>query len=108
MKERGGFISDDDLAAARAIERQPIRGSYRGWEIVGPPPPAASGVHIVQMLNILEGFDIRSLGFGSKETLHLLAEVLKIAFADRAVATADPDFVEVPVARLTSKAYADE
>jgi gamma-glutamyltranspeptidase/glutathione hydrolase len=108
MKQRGGFITKDDLAVVRPIERQPIRGSYRGWEIVGPPPPAASGVHITQMLNILEGYDVRALGFGSKETLHLLAEVLKIAFADRAAATADPDFVEVPVARLTSKAYAEE
>jgi gamma-glutamyltranspeptidase/glutathione hydrolase len=108
MKQRDGFMGKDDLAAVRPIERQPIRGSYRGWEIVGPPPPAASGAHITQMLNILEGYDIRALGFGSKETLHLLAEVLKIAFADRAAATADPDFIEVPVGRLTSKAYADE
>jgi gamma-glutamyltranspeptidase/glutathione hydrolase len=108
MEARGGFIGKADLAAIRTIERQPIRGSYRGWEIIGPPPPAASGVHVTQMLNILEGFDVRALGFGSRETVHLLAEVIKIAFADRAAATADPDFVEVPVARLTSKAYADE
>ena len=108
MRERGGFISRDDLAACRPIERKPIRGTYRGWEIVGPPPPAASGVHIVQMLNILEGFDVGALGFGTRETLHLLAEVIKIAFADRAAATADPDFIDVPVARLTSKVYADE
>jgi gamma-glutamyltranspeptidase/glutathione hydrolase len=108
MEARGGFIGAADLAAIRTIERQPIRGSYRGWEIVGPPPPAASGVHIAQMLNILEGFDVRGLGFGSRETVHLLAEVIKIAFADRGAATADPDFIDVPVARLTSKTYADE
>ena len=81
---------------------------YRGWEILGPPPPAASGVHIVQMLNILEGYDIAAMGFGTAETIHLLAEVLKIAFADRAAASGDPDFVKVPVERLTSKDYAGE
>lgn len=108
MQAQGGFITRADLKAYKAVERAPIRGSYRGFEILGPPPPAASGVHIVQMLNILEGYDVAGLGFGSAETVHLLAEVLKIAFADRAAATADPDFVQVPVARLTSKAYADE
>ena len=97
-----------DLTDYRVVERAPIRGRYRGWEIVGPPPPAASGVHITQMLNILEGYDIKRLGFGTVDTLHLLAEVLKIAFADRAEASGDPDFVDVPVERITSKAYADE
>jgi gamma-glutamyltranspeptidase/glutathione hydrolase len=108
MKRTGGFVSLDDLAGYRVVERAPIRGRYRGWEIVGPPPPAASGVHIAQMLNILEGYDIAGLGFGTVETLHLLAEVLKIAFADRAQASGDPDFVRVPVERITSKGYADE
>lgn len=108
MKAKGGFISRDDLRAYRSVERAPIKGTYRGFEILGPPPPAASGVHIVQMLNILEDYDIASMGFGTPGTIHLLAEVLKIAFADRAAATADPDFVQVPVERLTSKAYADE
>ena len=97
-----------DLTDYRVVERAPIRGRYRGWEIVGPPPPAASGVHITQMLNILEGYDIARLGFGTVDTLHLLAEVLKIAFADRAEASGDPAFVKVPVERITSKAYADE
>jgi gamma-glutamyltranspeptidase/glutathione hydrolase len=81
-------------------ERAPIRGHYRGWEILGPPPPAASGVHIAQMLNILEAYDIAKMGFGTVDTLHLLAEVLKIAFADRAEASGDPDFVKVPVERI--------
>src|SRR5208282_4930067 len=103
MAARGGYITRDDLIAYKPVEREPIRGMYRGWEIVGPPPPAASGVHIVQMLNILEGYDVGGLGFGSADNVHLLAEVLKIAFADRAAATADPDFVRVPVAKLTSK-----
>src|SRR5262249_27895716 len=108
MERSGAFISKKDLTDYRMVERQPIRGHYRGFEIVGPPPPAASGVHITEMLNILEGYDIAKLGFGSVETLHLLAEVLKIAFADRAAASGDPAFVKVPVERLVSKAYADE
>jgi gamma-glutamyltranspeptidase/glutathione hydrolase len=90
------------------VERAPIRADYRGWEILGPPPPAASGVHIAQMLNILEGYDIAATGFGTAETIHLLAEVLKIAFADRAAASGDPDYIKVPVQRLTSKNYANE
>ena len=102
------FITREDLTSYKTVERAPIRADYRGWEILGPPPPAASGVHIAQMLNILEGFDIAALGFGTAETIHYLAEVLKIAFADRAAASGDPDFVGVPVERLTSKDYADE
>ncbi|WP_316165745.1 MULTISPECIES: gamma-glutamyltransferase [unclassified Bradyrhizobium] len=106
MADNGGLIDASDLAAYKVIERAPIRGLYRGHEIIGPPPPSSSGVHIVQMLNILEGFDVGGLGFGSADGVHVLAEALKIAFADRAVATADPAFVDVPVERLTSKAYA--
>ncbi|MGJ4929111.1 gamma-glutamyltransferase [Bradyrhizobium sp. HKCCYLS2038] len=108
MADHGGLIDTADLGAYDIIARAPIRGTYRGYEIVGPPPPSSGGVHIVQMLNILEGFDIGALGFGSADGAHLLAEALKIAFADRAVATADPAFVDVPVERLTSKAYADQ
>jgi len=108
MEKTGGFVSREDLAGYEAVERPPIRGRYRGWDIIGPPPPAASGVHITQMLNILEGYDITCLGFGTVDTVHLLAEVLKIAFADRAEASGDPAFVKVPVERITSKAYADE
>ena len=108
MKAHGGFITRQDLTSYKTIERAPIRTDYRGWQILGPPPPAASGVHIAQMLNILEGYDIAALGFGTTETIHYLAEVLKIAFADRAAASGDPDFVGVPVQRLTSKDYARE
>ena len=106
MSRTGGLVSLEDLAAYRVIEREPICGSYRGFEILGPPPPASSGVHVVQMLNILEGYDLGAMGFGSPDSVHLLAEAMKIAFADRAVATADPAFVDVPVERLTDKAYA--
>lgn len=108
MAVHGGLIDQADLAGYRTETREPIRGSYRGYEIIGPPPPSSSGVHITQMLNILEGYDIGALGFGSPDAVHLLAEALKIAFADRAVATADPAFVKVPVARLISKDYAAE
>ena len=108
MEKTGGFIRRNDLTSYKTVERQPIRADYRGWTIFGPPPPAASGVHIAQMLNILEGYDIGGLGFGTSETIHYLAEVLKIAFADRAAASGDPDYVGVPVEKLTSKAYAEE
>ena len=108
MTKHGGFIRKEDLTNYKTVERAPIRCDYRGWEILGPPPPAASGVHITEMLNILEGFDLGALGFGTAETVHLLAEVLKIAFADRAAASGDPDYVKVPVERLTSKEYARE
>ncbi len=104
----GGFLTADDLAAYRTIERDVVRGTYRGYEIVGPPPPSSGGVHVIEMLNILEGYDIAGMGFGSADALHLVAEALKIAFADRAAATADPAFVAVPVAALIAKAYAAE
>lgn len=107
MVRTGGLITRNDLAAARTIARAPVSGSYRGHRIFGPPPPSAGGVHVIQMLNILEGYDIAGMGFGSPEASHLLGEVLKIAFADRAAATADPAFVSVPVDQLTSKDYAD-
>lgn len=108
MEKTGGFVRRDDLTGYKVEERAPIRADYRGWEILGPPPPAASGVHIAQMLNILDGYDIARMGFGTVDTLHLLAEVLKIAFADRAEASGDPDFVKVPVERIISRDYADQ
>jgi len=108
MAQTGGYLTLEDLTGYRTVDRDVLRGSYRGFEITGPPPPSSGPLHIIQMLNILEGYDIATLGFGSPDTLHLLAEVLKIAFADRAAATADPAFVKVPVAKLLSKDYAAE
>ena len=105
---RGGLLTAADLRDMRLVTRAPVRGTYRGIEVVGPPPPSSGGVHVLQMLNILEGFDLRHLGFGTAESCHLIAEALKIAFADRAAATADPDFVAVPVETLLSKSYAAE
>ena len=108
MQKNGGLVSRRDLTEYKIVERTPIRGQYRGWELIGPPPPAASGVHITQMLNILEAYDVKTMGFGTVDMLHLLAEVLKIAFADRGEASGDPAFMKVPVERITSKAYANE
>jgi gamma-glutamyltranspeptidase / glutathione hydrolase len=108
LAAQGGLINRADLRNYQAIDRTPICGTYRGFDVLGPPPPASAGVHIAQMLNILEGFDVTALGFGTADGIHLLAEVLKIAFADRSVATADPAFVDVPVERLIDKTYAAE
>jgi len=107
IEARGGTLRINDLADFTVRERAPVRGTYRGHEVVAPPPPASSGVHIVQMLNILEGFDLGGMAHRSPQRLHLLAEVLKIAFADRAAASGDPDHVDVPVAAITDRAYAD-
>ena len=108
MAKSGGYITQEDLAGYKTITRDPLRGTYRGFQIIGPPPPSSGPLHIIQMLNILEGYDIKALGFGTAETIHLLAEVLKIAFADRAAATADPAFVRVPIDKIMSKSYAAE
>jgi gamma-glutamyltranspeptidase / glutathione hydrolase len=104
----GGIMTADDLKRFKVIERQPIRGTYRGYDVYGAPPPSSAGVHVTQMLNLLEHYDIKALGFGTAKATHLMSEVMKIAFADRAVATADPAFVDVPVDLLTSKAYAQK
>ncbi len=106
MRRDGGIITREDLARYATIERAPIRGRYRGFEITGAPPPTAGGLHLIEMLNILEGYDPRGLGFGTAEYFHLIAEVLKIGFADRNACTGDPAFVDIPVERLASKEYA--
>jgi len=108
MARDGGLITVEDLAAYEAKLREPVRGTYRGHEVVSMPPPSSGGVHIVQILNILEGFPIGYLGAGSAETLHLMAEAMKLAYADRSEYLGDTDFVDVPVKGLTAKAYADE
>ncbi len=104
----GGHLSLQDLRAYRTRTPEPLRSHYRGHEVLGPPPPCAGVLHIGQMLRVLEGFDVRGLGFGTPQGAHLLAEVMKMAFADRLAVTADPDFVPVPVAQLLSDAYAQE
>jgi gamma-glutamyltranspeptidase/glutathione hydrolase len=106
MAQAGGYITTEDLIRYRTITREALRGTYRGYEVIGPPPPTSGPLHIIQMLNILEGYDIEAMGFGSPDHVHLLAEALKIAFADRAAATADPAFVKVPVGKIMDKDYA--
>jgi gamma-glutamyltranspeptidase / glutathione hydrolase len=102
----GGIMTEADLAAYRPVMRPVIRGSYRGFDIVSMPPPSSGGVHLIQMLNILEGFDLRHAGAGSAAAYHLLAEAMKPAYADRATWLGDPDRVKVPARGLASKPYA--
>ncbi len=108
IQAQGGLITPEDLANYTTNHANVVRGTYRGYDIVGPPPPTAGGVHLIEMLNVLEGFDVRALGFGTVDGLHLLAEVLKIGFEDRRRYMGDPAYVDVPVDRLISKAHADE
>tara|TARA_B100001093_G_scaffold434604_1_gene432140 strand:+ start:5559 stop:7298 length:1740 start_codon:yes stop_codon:yes gene_type:complete len=107
MADIGGLITEEDLAAYAAREREPIRGIYRGYEIVSMPPPSSGGVGIVQMLNILEGFDLAEMGHNSADYLHVLTETMRRAYSDRAEHLGDPDFNEsMPLDRLMDKDYA--
>jgi gamma-glutamyltranspeptidase/glutathione hydrolase len=106
MKTGGGLVSADDLRRYEVKEREPVRGSYRGLEIISAPPPSSGGITLIESLNILEGFDIRSAGADSARAIHLLAESYRRAFMDRNLFLGDPDFLAVPVAELTDKTYA--
>jgi gamma-glutamyltranspeptidase / glutathione hydrolase len=106
MKRGGGFITEEDLARYQAKERAPVKGTYRGYEIISMPPPSSGGVAMIEMLNILEGFDLKSMGHNSARHLHHLTEAMRRAYLDRAKFLADPDFAKIPVERLTSKPYA--
>jgi len=108
VQEAGGVITPEDMAAYKPILREPVRGTYRGYEVVSMPPPSSGGVHLIQILNALEGYPIGALGQNSGETIHLMAEAMKLAYADRSEYLGDPDFVDVPVEALTSKDYAAE
>lgn len=108
MVRGGGWITEEDLARYEAIEREPVTGTYRGYDIISMAPPSSGGTALVAMLNMLEGFDVAAMEAGSPEHAHHLIEAMRRAFRDRAMFLADPDFSEVPVERLTSKAYADE
>jgi gamma-glutamyltranspeptidase/glutathione hydrolase len=106
VRAAGGAMTLDDLKSYRAVEREPVRGAYRGHEIASMPPPSSGGVHVIELLNILEGFPLAELGAGSAATFHILAEAMKLAYADRAQFLGDPDQVAIPVRGLISKAYA--
>lgn len=107
MQENGGLITEEDLALYEPVEREPVRGTYRGYDIVSMPPPSSGGVGIIQMLNILEGFDLTAMGHNSADYLHVLTEAMRRTYADRAEFLGDPDFnPDMPVGRLISKAHA--
>ena len=109
MESGGGLITLDDLANYRAKRRAPIHGTYRGHDIVSMPPPSSGGTILVEMLNVLEGFDLKASGYASAANIHRYAETMRRAYADRALHLGDPDFnPEMPIDRLTSKAYANE
>ncbi|MDP2959652.1 MAG: gamma-glutamyltransferase [Longimicrobiales bacterium] len=108
MRRGGGLVGEADLELYQARERTPLRGTYRGYEIVTMPPPSSGGVALLTMLNILEAYDLAALGHNTAPYLHYVAESMRRAFRDRAEYLADADFVDVPVHRLTSKAHADE
>ncbi len=108
MRSGGGLIDADALAAYKPIIRQPLRGSYRGYDIVTMPPTSSGGVHILQMLNILEHYPVAAMGAGSADSVHLLAEVMRLAYADRSKHLGDPEYYPVPTDWLTSKQYAEE
>ncbi|MEO0412289.1 MAG: gamma-glutamyltransferase [Pseudomonadota bacterium] len=106
MQANGGIISRDDLRGYRVVERAPVTTQFRGYDIAAMPPPSSGGVHIVQMLNMLRDEDFAVLGQGSADALHLMAEAMKYAYADRSKYLGDPDFYPVPVEALTDLAYA--
>ncbi len=108
MEAHDGLITLEDLANYRVAEREPVRGQYRGFEIVSMPPPSSGGVHLIQMLNVLEHFPLARYGPGSANHLHVMTEAMRLAYADRAEHLGDPDFYAVPVDWLTSEDYARE
>lgn len=108
VQKRGGILTLEDLANYKVEVRKPVQGTYRGYTILSVPPASSGGTHLIQMLNILENFDLKKSGPGTAATAHLWAETMKMAFADRAKYMADTAFVKVPLAGLTNKDYAKE
>jgi gamma-glutamyltranspeptidase/glutathione hydrolase len=106
MAKGGGLITTEDLAAYEVKDRQPIRGSYRGYEILSAPPPSSGGVALVEALNILETYNLGKYGAGSAQAMHLTLEAYRRAFFDRAEFMGDPDFAQIPVAQLIDRQYA--
>lgn len=108
MKAHGGLVTLEDLAAYKPVERAPLSGNYRGHQYLTMPPPSGGGVSIVLTLNILEQFDLKSMGAGSADAVHILAEAMKLAYADRTRFVGDPGFIQLPTGGLASKGYARE
>lgn len=107
MQAHNGPITLSDLQQYKVVERTPIRGNYRGYDIYAMPPPSSGGIHIIQILNMLERYPLAQYGHNSAQSIHLMAEAMKLAYADRAEYLGDTDFVKVPVKGLTSRRYAD-
>jgi gamma-glutamyltranspeptidase/glutathione hydrolase len=108
MQSGGGIITHDDLTNYVVRVMEPVQGKYRGHDIISMPPPSSGGVHVLQMLNVLENYDLKSMGFGSADTIHVMAEAMKYAYADRSEHLGDPAFHAVPVKWLISKKYSKE
>lgn len=108
MQRSGGLITREDLANYRAIERPPVEGNYRGYQIISMGPPSSGGAHLIELLNILEGYNITGGGLHSADSLAIMAEAMKKVFADRAKYMGDPDFVKIPLAELLSKEHAEK
>ncbi len=108
MEAHNGLITMQDLADYEIVEREPVRGSFRGYEIAAMPAPSSGGTHVIQMLNILENFPLAKMGPESADSLHIMAEAMKFSYADRSKYLGDPDFVELPTEILTSKEYASD
>jgi gamma-glutamyltranspeptidase/glutathione hydrolase len=108
MKRGGGLITYEDLENYQPVLRKPVVGNYRGYEIISMGPPSSGGVCLIELLNILENFDLKKYGFGSSYTIHYLVEAMKRVYADRAEYLGDPDFVQIPLDKLLSKEYAKE
>ncbi len=108
MQNNGGIISEKDLEQYQPVWRNPLISSYKDIKIVTMPPPSSGGIHVIQMLNVLENFDLRKLGHNSKEYINVLSEVMKYAYADRSKHLGDPDFYDVPIRKLSSLEYAHE
>jgi gamma-glutamyltranspeptidase/glutathione hydrolase len=106
MRRGGGIITEEDLAKYEAKERTPIKGTYRGYDIISMAPPSSGGIAMVEMMNILEGYDLRAMGHNSTQYIHHLAEAMRRAYLDRARYVADTDYADVPIEKLTSKEYA--
>ena len=107
IQANGGIMTLDDLKQYKVAERVPVRGAYRGYEVVSMPPPSSGGIHLIQILNVLEGYPIRDWGLNSSKTMHVMIEAERRAYADRSRYLGDPDFYQVPVAQLTDKRYAE-
>jgi gamma-glutamyltranspeptidase/glutathione hydrolase len=108
MQAHGGLLTSEDLARYQPTVRTPLHGTYRGFEIITMPPPSSGGVALIEMLNMLEPYDLKSMGWHSSQEVHTLVEVMRRAYADRAKFLGDTDFVAVPVKGLMTRAYAEQ